>query len=235
MSSDEGESLIPVDEDQDDIKKELSQMSFEDLQTLKEKVGSKVYNETIFGKKKILKNEFKRENKNRPREMSAKKQVPRIIESFNSIKKPIETRDPRFDSLCGEFNEKAFKNAYSFLNDIKQKDVEKLKKELKNTDDPKRIKKIKYLIQRLENQLREETRKKKKEEAKIIDKQNIVDALKKGEKPQFKKKSEQKVLDLVSQYEELKSTGKLKKHINRLKKKRAGNDKKRFAQDNVQI
>lgn len=37
--------------------------------------------------------------------------------------------------------------------------------------------------------------------------------------------AEKKVLDLVSQYEELKNTGKLKKHIQRLRKKNKHKDR----------
>lgn len=41
--------------------------------------------------------------------------------------------------------------------------------------------------------------------------------------------AEKRVLDLVSQYEELKKTGKLKKHIERLRKKNASKDRKKLA------
>lgn len=161
-------------------------MSFQDLQKLKEKLGTKVYNAAMFGAKKTKLTKFKRANKNRPREESAKKQVPRFKEVVTVKKKVI--RDPRFDSLCGTYNEKAFKNSYSFLSQVRENDLQSLKKELETEEDPKRIKKIKYLIQRLENQLREENRKKEKEEKKKEEKQEIVAAIKSGEKPIFKKK-----------------------------------------------
>lgn len=161
-------------------------MSFEDLQKLKEKLGSKIYNEAMFGSKKVKKPVFKRENKNRPREISSKKQVSRFKEVI-PVKK-TNSRDPRFDSLCGSYNEKAFKHAYSFLTDIKKNDLSALKEELnKNTKDPKVVKKIKYLIQRLENQLREEGRKKDKEEKKQKEKREIIESIKSGGKRNFKK------------------------------------------------
>lgn len=161
-------------------------MSFEELQKLKEKLGTKVYNAAMFGVQKTKAIKFKRDNKNRPREESAKKQVSRFREII-PVKKN-QPRDPRFDSLCGEFNEKAFKNSYSFLTEVKENDLEKLKKELQNEEDPKQIKKIKYLIQRLENQLREERRKKEKEEKEKEEKEEISTAIKSGQKPNFKKK-----------------------------------------------
>lgn len=72
-------------------------MSFEALQKLKERIGAKVYKEVIFGENKNSKKElkiFKRENKNRPREMSSKKPVP-MLQNVVPVKKK-EVRDPRF-------------------------------------------------------------------------------------------------------------------------------------------
>ncbi|RLU15079.1 hypothetical protein DMN91_012966 [Ooceraea biroi] len=50
--SDEEESLLTEDKDQKQIREELKHMSFENLQKLKNRLGTKVYNETMFGKKK---------------------------------------------------------------------------------------------------------------------------------------------------------------------------------------
>ncbi|XP_015584831.1 ribosomal RNA processing protein 36 homolog [Cephus cinctus] len=225
MMSDE-DALLSDEKDRAQIREELSHMSFEDLQKLKEKLGTKVYNEAMFGTRRAKKTEFKRENKNRPREASAKKQVPRYMEVV-PLKKTAP-RDPRFDSLCGTFNEKAFKHSYAFLTKLRESDLEALKKELKESDDPKRIKKIKYLIQRLENQLREENKRKLEEERNKIEKQEIAEDIKEGKKPSFRKKSEKKILNLVSQYEELKTTGKLKKHIQRLRKKNTTKDRRKL-------
>lgn len=221
--SDDEQSLLAEDKEREQIREELKHMSFEDLQKLKEKLGTKMYNQTIFGNESKRKTEFKRENKNRPREMSAKKPVSRFKELV-SVKKVI-ARDPRFDSLCGTFNEKAFKNAYAFINDLRANDLQTLKNELKETTDLKAKTKIKYLIQRLENQLREEKKRKEKEERELEEKKEVLDSIKQGEKPVFKKKSQKKVLNLVSQYEELKNNGKLKKHIQRLRKKNKHKDR----------
>jgi len=177
-------------------------MSFENLQKLKEKLGTKVYNETLFGKKSKKKTEkikFKRENKNRPREMSAKKPIPIKYEEMTRVKEII-SRDPRFDSLCGTFNEKAFKNSYAFINKLRENDLKTLQKELKETTDLKAIKKIKYLIQRLENQLREERKKKEKKEKKWLEKKELLESVKRGEKPVFKKKCKLIIVNIILIY-----------------------------------
>lgn len=224
--SDEEEALLDEEKDEHQIKAKLSQMSFEDLQKLKEKLGTKVYKETLFGPRKTKRADFKRENKNRPREMSAKKPVTRFKEVMQVKKKIV--RDPRFDSLCGTFDQKQFRKSYGFLSDMKKNDLKELKKQLGEAKDPKMINKLKYLVQRLENQLREERRRHQQEEKKYQEKKEMVEAIKRGKKPSFKKKSEKKVLDLVSQYEQLKKSGKLKKHIERLRKKNKHKDRQKL-------
>ena len=50
---------------------------------------------------------MKRENKNRPREMSSKKTVKRYRDVVGlTAEQNVEKRDPRFDNLCGEFDKK---------------------------------------------------------------------------------------------------------------------------------
>lgn len=171
-------------------------MSFKELMKLKEKLGTKIYNETVFGRKSKRKREFKRENKNRPREISAKKPISRFNPTI-AVKKFV-SRDPRFDSLCGTYDEKAFKHSYAFLNEYRANDLKTLQKELKEAADPKMIKKIKYLIQRLENQLREAKKQKEKEEKKQQEKKELIESIKREGKPVFKKKCElMKLLTLL--------------------------------------
>lgn len=123
-------------------------MSFEDLQKLKQTIGAKIYNETVFGKRNTKKQtNFKRANKNRPREMSSKKRV-KIFQEVVAVKK-IVPRDPRFDPLCGSYDEKSFKSNYKFINDLKKNEKKQLQDELEKTEDPERRNKIKLLIQRL--------------------------------------------------------------------------------------
>ena len=91
------------------IRNEISGMSIEELLALKEKIGSKMFDESLgLNKKSPSKNKFKRENKNRPRmEPISKKPVKRsrdVVGVKSENKKDF--RDPRFDPLCGDFDEK---------------------------------------------------------------------------------------------------------------------------------
>ncbi|XP_025209028.1 ribosomal RNA processing protein 36 homolog [Melanaphis sacchari] len=64
-----------------------------------------------------------------------------------------------------------------------------------------------------ENQDREKQKLEAQEKLKLEQRQKRLDAIKEGKKPQFLKKRESKILHLVGQYEDLKSQGKLTKHI----------------------
>lgn len=153
-------------------------MSFENLIKLKEKLGAKVYNEAVFGtvdrSKRPAKKDFKRDNKNRPREMTSKRPVPLLGNDKSKSRESTETvRDPRFDPNCGEFNATKFKENFSFVADIKARELTELKSQLKECKDPKEIKKLKYLIQRMQNQNLEEKKRKEREHLLDEEKQEI--------------------------------------------------------------
>ena len=51
--------------------------------------------------------------------------------------------------ICFTLNFQVFKQSYEFVEEVKSKEREHLKKELANEQDEERIKQIKYLIQRM--------------------------------------------------------------------------------------
>lgn len=102
-------------EERTSIRQELSNLTFEELEELKQKMGLTLYNEAMFGtttKKQLSKKKqmqlFKRENKNRPREISSRSRAPPVREVVH-VKKVVK-RDPRFDESCGELNTEVRKN-----------------------------------------------------------------------------------------------------------------------------
>lgn len=256
-------------------------MSFAELLALKEELGSKVYNEAIFGDESASKQrkknskrkiEFKRENKNRPREISAKKQVPLL----SAVKKPSANstaatapRDPRFDSNCGEFDRDKFKEDYSFVNEIREKEISDLKsqlKHLKGAEATEEKQKVKTVLQRMQNQNLEEKKLMERKQAMARERSVNKNAVKNERKPFFvpKRKSlffchfnfrnfklifnlkklifscvqfppkqigEQKAKDLVKQFEELKKSGKLNKHLEKRRKKNLSRDRKKYQFD----
>lgn len=170
-------------------------MTFAELLALKEELGSKVYNEAVFGeeatskkRKKVLKKkpEFKRDNKNRPRELSAKKQV-KLLSAVKVSKKDSGPRDPRFDSNCGDFDRDKFKEDYNFVNEIREKEIAELKSQLKHLKGHKaeEKQKVKMVLQRMQNQHLEEQKLKQRKEAIASEKEKNKNAIKNERKPFF--------------------------------------------------
>ena len=80
-------------------------------------------------------NKKKRLNKNRPTEMSSKKQVSRyreVVEDSDGMSYHRKSRDPRFDSMSGTLNIGHWNTAYSFLKQHKEDEINELKKKSKN-------------------------------------------------------------------------------------------------------
>jgi len=208
-------------------REQLSKMSLEEIEKLKARLGLKLFQQKLAGVapergRKVV---FARENKNRPREMTSKKTVGRFREVVQVAKR--ERRDPRFDPLCGEFNDKLFKESYTFVNEVKARELVALKKELKVEEDGERREKVKYLIQRMENQLRSEAQvlaKRAKEEGEVRERKEQLRA---GEKPRYLSKAKQKEVDMVRQYEELKEKGGLDTFIRKKTKKNNSKERKK--------
>ena len=60
-------------------------------------------------------------------------------------------RDPRFGQRSGKFNETMFKKAYSFLDEVREKERKMAEKELRKTKDPERKSQLHRLIQKMVN------------------------------------------------------------------------------------
>jgi len=216
------------------IRQELSTLTFEELEGLKAKLGTKVYNEAMFGSKasgskgKTKKSSavvFKRDNPNRPREISSKTRVPRVREVVHVKKR--RHRDPRFEDLCGELDETLWKTNYSFLTEIAEKEKESLTEKLKNDEvDEEQKLQIKEYLQRMKNKERSDAQKKKLEDKRRREKEENVERMKEGKRPYFMKKSTRKYLDLADKYDELKTSGKLENYLKKKRKKNAIRDKK---------
>lgn len=211
-------------------------MPFEDLIKLKQKLGIRVYNSTVLGVDKKVKKvnpeekTFKRENKNRPREMTSKKPVPLIPQRKKMKKKYVEPvhRDPRFDPKCGEFDRDEFKERFEFVNAMKVQEAEKLKEEARSIKNPEEKAQMKLLAQRLENQAREEEQRKEAKARQLAARKQMQESRAQGKDVHFQSLKRRKVEDLVQKFRELKETGKLAKHIEKRRKKKTAKDRKKL-------
>lgn len=210
-------------------------MPFEDLIKLKQKLGMKVYNSTVLGvekrAKKIIPEErtFKRENKNRPREMTSKKPVP-LIPQRKKQKKVLAAvhRDPRFDPKCGDFDRDEFKERFNFVSEMKAQEATQLKEDLKAVKNPEERAQMKLLAQRLENQAREDQQRKEAKQKKLAAQKEAEANRAVGKTVVYENQKKRKIQDLVQRFRELKETGKLQKHIEKRRKKNTAKDRKKL-------
>ncbi|XP_038071511.1 ribosomal RNA processing protein 36 homolog [Patiria miniata] len=238
-SSESEEKDVQESEDEDDsldvMRKELSEVPFEDLQKLQERVGSKVYDKALFGgsrgtprntstEQDARRKKFKRANKNRPQEVSSKVPVSRFRKAV-PVKQTVR-RDPRFDDLSGKFNEQAFESSYSFLDGVYSREKREVKKELKKAKTEQRKVELQRLLQRMEQQEKARIKKQREKETGREVKKQEKELVKQGKKPFFLKKSEQKKMELANRYMELKQSGKLAKHLARKRKKNSAKDRR---------
>jgi len=204
----------------------MSHVPLSELMTLQNKIGLKAFTKIKFGSSSSSRNPvencFKRKNKNRPTEMSARRPIPR--------KQPTSrgkiTRDPRFDDLSGEFSERIFHETYSFLSDVKRKEKMKLEKMIAKTKDRERKSELKQLHNRMEQQ---ELAIKRKEKQQVLEnewKKKEREQVKAGKKPYFMKKSEKKALFEAEYQKELNEAGKMQKYLTRKNKKTVAKEKR---------
>ena len=197
---------------------ELSEVSFGELRKLGEKLGYKAYKEAKFGIKNIQTADIiKRRKKNKPREESSKRQS-----IYKERKTITAATDPRFDSLYGTYNPNNFKEDYHFLRDVHINEKKALKIALLKEKNEKEKQRIKFLINRIENQEREEIKSKEQTHKQKQENDSLIKALDKGHKPYFRTKYEKKLVHLLDKYEDLKKTGKLRKHMKKKEKKKEG-------------
>ncbi|XP_043969232.1 ribosomal RNA processing protein 36 homolog [Gambusia affinis] len=210
------------------IRKELSNMPFEDVIKLQQQVGTKVFNEAAFNNKKCRPvSSKKRLNKNRPMEISSKI-PPSFLRQVVPAKKSTR-RDPRFDSLSGEYKPEIFEKTYKFINDLKHREKEVIKKQLKQTKtNRKKKEKLEFLLKRLDNQERARLIQEQQRERELQFKKQQRERASQGEQPFFLKKSEKKKLQLAEKYQELKKSGKLENFLSKKRKRNAGKDRRKL-------
>lgn len=197
-------------------------LPFETLLELQKKVGSKSFSEFHSGnngstsKKRKAKAREQNDSDEAPDEVSSKHPPKK---SHFSVPKVTQTRsiDPRFNPKAGKFKEDHFRKNFQFAFDLKDKELEQLKKTKKSIKNPEEREKTDYVIQRMENQKREYLRRKSK--SVIVNKDGTK---------YFPSKKEVLAKELVEKYEELKGTGKLQSHLEKRRKKQAGKERKKM-------
>lgn len=216
-----------------DLSSGIADMSFEELLKLQSQVGTKTYKQLVAGNRtKNTKKQCSRPpvqnacvaDKHRPLEMSAKVRVP-FLRQVVPVSKKV-ARDPRFDDLSGEYNPEVFDKTYQFLNDIRAKEKELVKKQLKKHRSGEEHEKLQQLLQRMEQQEISHQERKRQQELRLALKQERRTQAQQGHRPYFLKKSEQRQLVLAEKFKELKRSKKLESFLSRKRHRNAGKDKR---------
>lgn len=168
-----------------------------------------------------------RANKNLPSEMSSNRPVSRfrevIVDPSLKRKKSV---DPRFSDLNGKLNESKFHKGYDFLDAYQEDEIHKLErahKKVKSTDTREVLKaELGERKQQMKDRRRKLAVQARLEEMKKTEKSKVAA----GKKPFFPKKSTQKEIELEEKYNELKSSGGLKKYMEKKRLKNAQKDRR---------
>ncbi|KAJ1960301.1 rRNA biogenesis protein rrp36 [Dipsacomyces acuminosporus] len=167
------------------------------------------------------KNNLGRDSKKMPTVVTSKRPVSRLRQVVDIPK--AKTRDPRFDSLSGNFNEGMFDKAYSFLETQQQEEIESLKeqaKKLKNKN-PEEARRIQLVVSSMQSQIAAKKKKRHVQELKRAHKKSEIEAVKQGKRPYFLKKRDLKTLELAEKFTKLKDSSKLDNFLEKRRKRNA--------------
>lgn len=155
----------------------------------------------------------KRESKNKPVEASTKRPVGGFVKPplNNQHKKGF---DPRFEALCGKYENHHFRESYGFLNDLVDDEEKQLENRIKSTKDPEELEALERELSRLRKLhhrvLKETKNFKKDSKLRQVNGKQIFISQRKAKEESLKEK-----------YESLKKEGKLKEFIEKRRKRQA--------------
>ncbi|KAJ1914329.1 rRNA biogenesis protein rrp36 [Tieghemiomyces parasiticus] len=156
--------------------------------------------------------------------MSTKRPVSHFREVIEVQRR--ETRDPRFDSLAGKFNEDMFKKSFSFVNDLKQSEIKDLRERIKACDDRDVKEDLKEELRHLIDETKREKNEDRRKQLHRDIKKREVEMVKQGKKPYFLKKSEAKKLELADRFQRIKDPQQLERVIEKRRKKNAAKEER---------
>ncbi|XP_059138357.1 kelch domain-containing protein 3 isoform X3 [Peromyscus eremicus] len=214
-------------------KADTSDMSFEELLEFQSQGGPKAHRQLVAGRsaqKQSPRQPVCAADKHRPLEMSAKVRVP-FLRQVVPISKKV-ARDPRFDDLSGEYNPEIFDKTYQFLDDIRAKEKELVRKQLKKRRSGEEHEKLRQLLQRMEQQDVAQQERRQQQELRLALKQERRALAQQGHRPYFLKKSEQRQLALAEKFKELKRSKKLESFLSQKRRRNAGKDRKHLPSSN---
>uniref|UniRef100_A0A915PA28 rRNA biogenesis protein RRP36 n=2 Tax=Meloidogyne TaxID=189290 RepID=A0A915PA28_9BILA len=188
------------------LRTKISSFSLKKLAELKSKIGLELFNKIMYGKSI---SSFNEDNSNkiqskksggthRPRVESSTRPPPkfRSIRGLEIRKAKNAHFDPRFAASSGDFDQIAFHRDYSFIEDLRKKDIQELQnayKQIKREGgNPKQIERIKRNLLRLRNQQKDYQDQKLKEDILSDLRRTNIERMNNGERPIYLNNNELK-------------------------------------------
>ncbi len=143
-----------------------------------------------------------RKGKSKPLEVSSKQPVSVLRQTVAPIRP--KAIDPRFDRSFGEFHEDQFKAAYNFIKPMQEKERGILEESLKKERDPARKAHIQRVLDR--QKAVEKSREREDFQKNVLKKwkKSEQELVKQGKKPFYLKRADQKKLELIAKFKEMK-------------------------------
>lgn len=209
------------------LREELSDLTAEEMQSLKEKMGLKAFRRVFdhIEETKVKKGPKPRANKNRPMEVSSKQRHD-PLSKLPKVKERV-VRDPRFDDISGTFREDIFHRDYSFIKDLKIEEKKKVKKQLKKEKNEEKKRKLKQLLNKMTQE--EQTTETRQNKKKLLQdwKEKERERVKEGKTPYFLKKSDLRKLELADKFRSLKEKGQVTRQIEKKRRRNAAKERKK--------
>ncbi|KRY52219.1 Ribosomal RNA processing protein 36 -like protein [Trichinella britovi] len=133
----------------------------------------------------------------------------------------IKRRDPRFDPNCGVYNRAHFKQQYGFVDELRKRELKMLGKLLKKCQSSEEKLRLSREYNRLKSQICSEKDLEERRKLISLERKKVLDALNKGKRPYFLKKSVLKLKIENEKQKKLAAEGKLAAYEQRKERKLA--------------
>ncbi|KAJ2158692.1 rRNA biogenesis protein rrp36 [Coemansia sp. RSA 552] len=171
---------------------------------------------------------LRRDSKKMPTMMSSKRAVGRFRQVVDMP--AAKTRDPRFDSLSGHFNEDLFEKSYGFLDEQRRQEMGDLRRRAKELRDsnPNQAQRIQRALGTMQSQEAARQQKKRTQELKRKHRRLETEAVRQGKKPYFLGRRELREMDAAQKFNKLKDSSKLDRFLEKRRKRNASKDHRRM-------
>ncbi|CAF3363096.1 unnamed protein product [Rotaria sp. Silwood1] len=228
----------------------VAKVSLRDMLEIQERLGTKSFTKALQNDEEVEKdedddneqatNETKKStslnkkilneaiSKSEPIEMSSKRRPRKRDQVPVHMRGKRKIMDPRFNEQFGDYNAREFRQSYHFITDMRRKELNELKKQLKACQDPTEKTKLKTVINRLKSQVKnvDDLDRVEKISKDIQEKsEKLADG---GESTPYITKEVRKVMKLATTYTDLKNTGRIDAYLSKKRKRLASKKKKQM-------